>query len=240
MSERQKQTPILQLMGPPGGGKTTLARLFLDAFQERSVLAVDASEDSFLSLSYGVVPTATMTTVLEQIDQGRLNRETLDWALQDLPVAVPSESESDILVWPQPANRLSTEQEALLSYGLPRLFRTYDVIIWEGTMPSMVQSWFNSEDIRPLLVITPQDEAFCQSIQVDHAVDHAMVLLSKAQAIDILPATAAFEIQRGNWRFLGKLPPLASPEKRVRELPQYFQECFQKLDLPFGLRPPSI
>lgn len=229
-----KKTPVIQLIGPPGSGKTTLCRLFLDAFKDKSVLAVDASEDGYLTLSYGVPSSVTMGVLLQQIEISPLSHEAMDWALQDLPVAVPTESEAEILQWGVHADGkiLSDTQKELLVYGLPRLFDTYDLVIWDGPL-GVAESALKNTELKPLIVITPENEAYCQTVNQSNA----MVLLSKAQAVDILPPTAASQVQRGNWRFLGKLPPVSPPEKRIKELPQYVQDCFHRLDLPFELRP---
>lgn len=232
MGEKNTATPIIQLIGPQGSGKTTLCRLFLDAFAGKSVLAIDASTDHYLALSYGIPAPVTIADLIAQINTHTFSRESIDWALQDLPVAIPSESEAELLAWGEIPKTLTPVQHELLAYGLPRLFGNYDIVIWDGPMGNAKQL-FQSADIKPLLVITPADEVFCQQVKADNV----MVLLSKAQAIDILPPTAAYQIQKGNWKFLGKLPPLSPPEKRIRELPQYFQECFHRLDLPFELRP---
>ncbi len=230
MTERSA-TPIIHLTGPKGSGKTTLCRLFLDAFPDKSVLAVDASEDQFLTLSYGITSPITVGQLIEQIHSHPISREAMDWALQDLPIPIPSEADAEILVWDNIVREVPLEQMNLLQYALPRLLKTYDLVIWEGPLGT-ASAILNPADIQSLVVITPQDESFCQQLPDTPA----MVLLSKAEAVDILPPTAAYQIQRGNWKFLGKLPSLSPPEKRIKELPQNFQDCFNKLDLPFELR----
>jgi hypothetical protein len=231
MSESKSFPPIIHIIGPQGSGKTTLCRQFLDSFPDKSVLAVDASDDDYLALSYGIHSPVTVQHLLQQVAASPMTREAMDWTLQDLPEAVPSESESEILTWGHLNTPLSELQRELLTYGLPRLFKTYDVILWDGPM-GVAGPILSFADIKELIVITPDDEEYCQTLHVEDA----MVVLSKAQAIDILPPTAAYQIQRGNWKFIGKLPPLNPPEKRIKELPQYFQDCFHKLDLPFELR----
>lgn len=236
MGETKKYTPIIHIIGPAGSGKTTLCRLFLDAFYDKSILVIDATEDGFLSLSYGISSPMTVSMLLQQAEASpSWNRESTDWALQDLPVAISTQAgsaEAEILSWGAMAMELTATQKNLLAYGLPRLFATYDLVIWDGPLGN-VADILTPQDIQTLIVITPHDEMYCQQVEAESA----MVLLSKAQAIDMLPPSAAYQIQKGNWKFLGKLPPLNSPERRVKELPQYFQDCFQKLDLPFELRP---
>ncbi len=229
-----KSTPIIHLVGPEGGGKTTLCRLFLDAFTDKSVLAIDAAPDGFLTLSYGIQSPVGLGTLLSQMETVPLNRESVDWALQDIPISVPTESDTEILPLGNLPKTLSPSQQDLLAYGLPRLFRTYDVVIWDGPF-GVLAPMLDRADIRPLLVITPKDEQYCQ----ESGFERAMILLSKAETSDELPPTAVQQIQRGNWKLLGKLPPLSPPEKRVKELPQYFQDCYNKLDLPFELRSAS-
>lgn len=225
------RTPIIHLVGPLHSGKTTLCRLFLDMFTEKSVLAVDASEDNYLTLSYGLYAPVTVGRLLQQIGTGAITREAIDWTLQDLPIEIPTESEAEILVWGQLPRPLSQSQQEFLAYGLPRLFQAYDIVLWDGPL-EMVETLMTSIETKHLIVITPADEAYCQTVPWEQA----MILLSKADASDGLPPTAAQQVQRGNWTFLGKLPPLSPPEKRIKELPQYFQDCFHKLDLPFTLR----
>lgn len=199
------------------------------------MLAVDASEDASLALSCGNRLLATVKTLVEQANSLPLSREAIDWALHDLLSTAPVEradGEADLLVWGQLSQELTPAERDVLEYGLPRLIRTYDVVLWDGPL-GVAETILERADIRHLIVITPEDESYCQQ-QVE--IDGAMVLLSKAQAVDVLPPTAASQIQKGKWRFLGKLPPLSPPEKRIKELPQYFQDCFHKLDLPFELR----
>jgi uridine kinase len=230
-----KITPIIHLMGPEGSGKTTLCRLLLEAFTDKTVLAVDTSPDDFLSLSCGIHSPMTVATLLQQIHSTPMTHEALDWALQDLPITVASESDAEILPWGAMPESLSDVQQDLLSYGLPRLFQTYDIVIWEGNF-GIIEPLLKGSSVQPLIVITPEDENYCQSLSIESG----MVLLSKAQAIDLLPATAAFQVYKGNWKFVGKLPPLSPSEKRIKELPHYFQDCFHKLDLPFELGPRGL
>ncbi len=230
-----KYTTLLHLVGPVGSGKSTLCRLFLDSFSDKSVLVVDASSDQLLLLSYGLQASVTVATLMQQMSMGPMTREAVDWALQDLPVSIAAEADAELLAWGDVPVSLSDVQLELMNYALPRLFREYDVVIWDGPL-GLVEQIYPKSEISTLLVITPKDEAFCQEVRETNA----MVLLSKAEASDILPPTAVMNIQSGNWKFLGKLPPLSPPERRIRELPQYFQDCLHKLDLPFELRSSSL
>lgn len=224
-----RTTPIIHLLGPTGSGKTTLCRLFLDAFEGKSVLAIDASDDLWLTLSYGVSSPATLGQVLSKFDEKPLGHEAIDWALQDLPVHVASESEADILPLGQLPDTYSPAQIDFLHYGLPRLFAQYDVVVWDGPI-GFSESVFKLSQVNHLVVVRPEDEDYCRKV----IWPHIWLLLSKAQPSDGVPGFARDKIQQGDWRFLGKLPPV-SPEKRVTELPDYFQECFHKLDLPFEI-----
>src|SRR5271156_3328952 len=107
-----KITPIIHLMGPSGSGKTTLCRLLLEAFTDKTVLAIDTSPDDFLSLSCGIHSPMTVAALLQQIHSTPMTHEALDWALQDLPIPVASASETEILTWgPMPESLFERQQD---------------------------------------------------------------------------------------------------------------------------------
>lgn len=232
MSVSPKIPALIHLEGPPGSGKTTLCRLLLNALSERAVLAVDASSDGYLALSYGLQSPFTLEQLLARLENSPTSRESMDWVLQDLPIAVAAESDADILQLGRQPQALSPLVSDLLAYGLPRLISNYEIVIWDGPL-GIYAPFLKGIDIRSLVVITPQDDAACREMPPHNA----MLLLSKAQPSDALPPEASRRIQAGEWKFVGKLPPLTSAEQRARELPRYFQDCYHKLDLPFTLRP---
>lgn len=223
--------PLILLTGPAGSGKSTLCRLFLNRLEEASVLVIDPSPDAYLALCYGVASPITLEALLKEIDGQPATREGIDWALQDLPVAIGSNAEAEVLVLGKVPETLNQNQETLMNYGLPRLFAQYDLILMDGKCPAF-ERLIPPSIIRPFLVITPDDDVYCQQASDDKAV----FVLSKAEASDDLPPTAKERIAMAQWKFLGKLPPVHPPEKRVRELPEHFDECLNKLDLPLELR----
>ncbi|MCA9841042.1 MAG: hypothetical protein R2857_05330 [Vampirovibrionales bacterium] len=251
---REKTTSplLLHLTGTPGSGKSTFARLLFETLIHTSILAVDPSREGFLALSYGMPTSTTLADMLNRFAERLektgvpiLSGESVDWVFNDLPVAIGSRADTDVLslgVFPKP---LSLDVQQTVRYGLPRLFSHYELVVWDGPMgaPEPVFSFMDDETLMPqraVWIVTP-DESPAVLAQQFEAMRRTLrstiyVVYSKAEASAPWPEALMEPMRAGQLRFIGKLPPVDKDHVGLSALNQLACECLYKLDLPFELQ----
>lgn len=250
MASKSNPVVILHILGGTRAGKSTFCRLFFESLVDTSILAVDPSLDQFMALSYGVSPPRTLADCLDQLEGLSLtsgaHQESIDWLLQDLLTPIDAETETDILSLGALRQAFTPQQKAALDYGMPRLFRQYDLVIWDGPLgvpepafQSLLGHWGRYCTIE---LITPEAPETFEAMAAAHAqvedpeALNRYVVFSKAEASAALPPSWAQAIKSDDGVFLGKVPPVEVTTQGVSSLAGFMKECLYKLNLPFVLQ----
>jgi hypothetical protein len=250
MPKPKARPPVIELLGPEDSGKSTFARLFIEAFQpQASILVVDPSPNQSLATHYGLeAPLPTLTEALSALRHRHPSPEELDWHFQELLIPLPIQYEGDrdiLFLGALPEYGLFQAETDMLTYALPRLLQQADCVIHDGPL-GVLKPFLGDFETSDVLVIRPfeNDNSYCQDILPLCENRSVNVILSQATANDSLPSVAEALVKEGTWRFLGKVPPLpeigpeAGPETgepSVEQLPASFRDCFARLDLPVAL-----
>ena len=235
---KQKTPTVLLFKGSQHSGKTILCGLFLRMLGHLPMLGVDATAQGDLIRLFGMQPEQTVQTFLSRCpQQWPLPQQSVDWLLNDLPQPLPQQAEHELLRWDLQnlGFELNAQHQAALQYGLPRLLSQYALTVWDGTIQGIPPGLHNSIDWSTILVVTPDDERYCQSLA---NVEHAMVILSQADSTQTLPPSAAAWVQKGQCKYIGKVPSIPKTAlQSPNAWPKDWLDCFYKLDLPLALLP---
>lgn len=237
MASKRKQPVLLHLLGSLDSGKTTLAKILLENLQPPSMLAVDASPG--LSLYHSIQadfhkdapPEHTLSELIQHIDAAPISRQSMDMSLSQLPSTISEHPpEIDLLPVGNVPKEIPPYTQDLLAYGVPRLFQSYDLTIWDGPWGPF-QPWLDTLPCQHVIVLTPEDESYCQEPDIAN-LDHGWVVLSRALDHHQLPPSAMERVKSGQWHYIGKLPPIDEQRDQYDALSDLLRECFYKLDFP--------
>jgi hypothetical protein len=228
---------ILQLLGQPDSGQTTLAKLFVEApvCESTPVLVVENTQLAILAKYYGVNETDdALLGLLEKGFSQQVTQDTRDWLLDECVVDLFPQHPDKVrdLLWIgelEQLEQLSSKAKDWLSYTLPRLFSQYSLLVVDGNEVDLEAFWPNEASIRTLLIIKP-GLPICQSWL---ELEEADILLSQALPEDGLPQTIKDKVQSGQWRFVGRIPPKETED--LDTLYGAFKDCFMRLNLPISL-----
>ena len=274
---------IIQIVGPPGTGKTTIAEILIHelADSERAksgktllLLAVDASGDVSGDASANLRPAGggqtltshfspqanslTLAGVIENMQAKAApeyarpeSLESIDWQCHDL--TVPVGEEIDLLTL-GPLHLLAgfsgarprSPVEKALAYGLNRLLREYDYVVIDGDQPGLTPllSYDFPDHLHLLLIMTPAALEAAANGNGDLQLNTYLLstqpisLITNRCDVDhpVSPAGQAWLDQAlssgSRLRPVGKLPQYATFEAGIRQMPNVFQNCLLKMDLP--------
>jgi hypothetical protein len=225
---------IIELIGRPRAGKTTLANILGDELSPASVLYIDASPDQRLTTMMAPEsPQLTLGRLFSQQTDATGSREAVDWVFSDLTVAVGEENEL-ITVGSLP-DEIDLVAREKLRYGLNRLAETYDYVIIDGHHP-LLHNLLPDERLRSLEILTPEGFSSWVPPQEGELL-HTPSLILNRYGEDPLPKPLDDAITHHQVRLIGKLPAYPTVEDCIRKLPDDFRNCLLKLDIPLNLKP---
>jgi hypothetical protein len=218
---------ILELLGEPGAGKTTLATVLGEELSAASVLYVDASPDQ--RLTQILAPEAPPMTLAQLLQQPASNhREAIDWAFHDLTVSV--DLEADLLTLGALPEGAGNVDEDRFCYGLTRLADSYDYLIVDGYHP-LLHRLLPEETLRTVLVLTPRQMA---NWELPAELSRTpSIILNKSGAEPLSPALET-ALQQGQATLIGKIPHYPTAEECIRRLPEDFRNCLLRLNIPLN------
>lgn len=225
------QQAIIELIGSPNAGKTTLAIVLGEELGTVNVLYIDATPDQRLTeiLAFDP-PEITLSQLVKQAQTE--NREAIDWAFHDLTVAVSDEA--DLLTVGNLPETLNPADEERLRYGLSRLVIAYDYVIIDGFHP-LLHRWLPEENVHTLLVLTTADWS---TWQLPNAPDASIVrtpsVILNQYGGEPFPAALDAMLLDGQATLIGKLPRYATADECIRKLPDDFKNCLLRMNIPLN------
>lgn len=226
---------ILQIVGPPDTGKTTVADLLVHELAPASVLVLDASADQQISHRLTLEqPRQTLRQLMEQFESHPVQtREGVDWAFHDLVVSVGEDIDLLSLgALPDPLPETAAER---LTYGLNRLMENYDYVVIDGFHPTLNRLITEREPMRVIAVATPERHEL--DFDALAPVRTPVVILNRAPEASLPePFNSRLDraIEQGEVRLIGRLPEYPTPDARIREMPAVFHNILLRLDLPLS------
>ncbi len=225
---------IIELTGPAGSGKTTLATLFSEELARASVLFIDASPDQKLTHDLAPEPPElTLGALFSKPSEGTTIREAVDWAFHDL--AVPVGEDNELISVGDLPQTLPDSAMAKLRYGLNRLIENYKYIIIDGHH-TLIRQCLPVEHLRSLILLTPDELADWQPPHEAETL-HTPALILNRYDREPLPTALEAALVQHQVRLVGKLPRYASPAECAQKLPDDFKNCLLRLDIPLNLGP---
>lgn len=226
---------ILQIIGPPDTGKTTIADLLIHELVPSAVLVVDASGNQQLSHRLTLEqPRKTLRQLMEQFESQPIQtQEGVDWAFHDLVVSVGEDI--DLLSLGALPGHLPETASEKLTYGLNRLMDNYDYVVIDGFHAALDTRIKNRELMRVVAVATP--ERYDLDFEALATVRTPVVILNRAPETSLpepLNSDLDRAIEHGEVRLIGRLPDYPDPETRIREMPAVFHNILLRLDLPLS------
>ncbi len=226
---------ILQIVGPSGAGKTTVADLLVHELAPAAVLVVDASVDPQISRRLTLAqPRQTLRQLMEQFESRPANtQEGVDWAFHDLVVSVGEDI--DLLSLGALPEHLREPAEEKLTYGLNRLMGNYDYVVIDGFHPTLNRLIKDREPMRIIAVTTPEGGEL--DFKALAPVRTPVVILNRAPEAGLPePFNSRLDraIEQGDVRLIGRLPEYPDPDARIREMPAVFHNILLRLDLPLS------
>lgn len=239
---------IIELIGPPGGGKSILAELTAKALAPHSVLLIDASVDQRLTkhltppLSGQAAPqTQTLTTLIQQFIDNESKyglcgshqqeaQQAIDWAFHDLPTTVSfgSTHDVDLITVGLLTEQLPDKILSIVRYGLTRLFDTHDFVVIDG-YHKILHGCLDPELLNLITVCHPNETAPLPEKLNWHGTPN--LILSQFGSHE-LSETLSAAIEAQDLRLIGKIPAFDSNDSMHAELPSLFDDCLMRLDLP--------
>lgn len=218
---------VIEFLGEPGAGKTTLATVLGEELSSASILYVDASSDQRLTqILAPEEPAMTLADLLRQ--PATTHREAIDWAFHDLTVSV--DAEGDLLVLGELPENLAAADEERFRYGFTRLADAYDYLIVDG-FHSLLHRSLPEETLHTLVVLTPGQTSHWQL--PEGLMRTPSVILNKA-GVEPLSPTLDAALQAGQVTLIGKLPFYATAEECIRRLPDDFKNSLLRLNIPLN------
>ncbi len=220
---------VIELQGPRGVGKTTLATTMADELSHAALLFIDASPDG--RLTEIMAPTPPRLGMASLLAQKGDNREAIDWAFHDL--AVPVGEDMDLIVTGALPDHLEATERAKLRYGLTRFIETYDYVIVDGMHP-LLHGLLPEEGLRSVLVLTPASFSGWQPADLASGLRTPYLILNRMREESLSPVLARL-LERDELMLIGRLPDYATAEDRVRRLPDDFRNCLLRMNIPINL-----
>lgn len=218
---------IVELMGEPGVGKTTLANALGEELAPAEVLLIDASPDQRLTLMLALEqPALSLADLVRRGEEVTGNREAIDWVFTDL--TVPAGEENSLLTVGALPNDLLPAVYDQLRYGLTRLLEAYDYVIVDGFHP-LIHALLPEERLHTLTVLTPSQLADWEPPL--SGVRTPLVVVNQAQD-EAFPPHFEQVLLQGRARLIGKVTKYASAEDAIRRLSEDFQNCLLHMDIP--------
>lgn len=223
---------IIELMGPFGSGKTTLASLFAEEWGHAHMLFVDASGDQRLTQMLSPQPPSLSVAQLLNQHQEALssNRESVDWAFHDLTVGIGEEM--DLMTVGALPESIPAPALEILRYGLTRLLDTYTYVVVDGLQP-VIHQCLNETYLHSVLILTPENAQNWQKESMSSV--HTLPLILNQFGDEPLPSALDQALRAGDLQLVGKLPRYASSEARIRQLGDDFHNVLLRLNIPFNL-----
>lgn len=220
---------ILELIGEPQTGKTTLAEQLVHAFSPIDILLIDATPNQRLSRMMAFESTQTLGQTLAQVDyKPGQSREPIDWAFQELPAGAGQNVE--VLTVGVLSEQLSGVQEEVLRYGLPRLLRDYEMVIVDGHHPAIHAS-LPEDLLTPVLLTTPQQNYRLPDLTFSRT---PALIINRSISGD-LPNGLSDTLEERELRLVGKLPDYPDEQTRIKQMGDDLHNCLLRMNLPVSL-----
>ena len=240
-------TVFIELAGPAGSGKTTLAELLSHELTGVSLLLVDASTNRQLTrrMTLELFDNAygnSLESVLSNLSESTLasgnglppKNEAIDWAFHDLPFMVGDNLD---LIPCGPGFDLTLPELAqkMLAYGFPRLCADYDVVVLDGFHPALhgllpadaLQVLVSLPDVTvsPLPALSKNEPGtFMKNPGLS-------LIINRYQRGSLSPVLEEL-IRNNTVSLIGKIPHYDTPAEREDAMPEAFRNCLLRLDIP--------
>lgn len=220
---------IIELTGKVGVGKTLLAMLLVESFP--SALFIDASPDRALTLALcPQPPELTVAALFSRRGEAMASREAIDWVFHDL--VSPVGEEGDLMTLGELPGEMPPGEEEKLGYGLNRLMETYDYVVVDGFHP-LLRRLLPDERLSTLEIVTPATWEAWKPTEAENR-HHTPALILNRYRDETLPPVLDEALIRRQVQLIGKLPEYGNLAECLQNLPEQFQNCLLKLDIPLN------